>query len=66
MVTAQYGCPLHVYIILSTISWGGYSSVFSPSWMAMTGCRKELVNRGWSLETLGGHWVWGIGCMTVY
>ncbi len=46
MVTAQYGCPLHVYIILSAISWGGYSSVFSPGWMARTGCRKELSNQG--------------------
>ncbi len=24
------------------ISWGGYSSVFSPGCMVMTGCRKEL------------------------
>ena len=31
MVTAQYGySSMLAYIVLSTISWGGYSSVFSP------------------------------------
>jgi hypothetical protein len=42
MATAQYGySSAHVYSS-KLISWGGYSSVFSPGCMVMTGCRKEL------------------------
>ncbi len=44
MVTAQYG----------------YSSVLSPGWMVLTGCRKELGSQGWLLEVPGGHWIEGI------
>ncbi len=55
MVTAQYGYSSRLVYIHKTNSWGGYSSVFSSDWTTMTGYRKELVNPGWSLKTLGGH-----------
>ncbi len=50
MVTAQYGYFSTLVYNPKLLSWGGYSSVFSPGWMAMTGCRKKLGNQGWSLE----------------
>ena len=46
MVTAQYGYSSARVYSPKLISWGGYSSVFSPGWMVMTDCRKELGNRG--------------------
>ncbi len=55
MVTARYGySSLRVYNP-KLIPWGGYSSVFSPGCMVMTGCRKELGGQGWLLEVPGGH-----------
>jgi hypothetical protein len=42
MVTAQYGYSSARVYSLKLIFWGGYSSVFSPDCMVMTGCRKEL------------------------
>ena len=44
MVTAQYGYSSACVYSPKLISWGGYSSVFSPGCMVMTGCRKELGN----------------------
>ncbi len=55
MVTAQYGYSSTLVYISKTNSWGGYSSVFSPDWTAMTGCRHKHGNPGWSLETPGTH-----------
>ncbi len=55
MVTAQYGYSSTLVYIPKKLSWGGYSSVFSPGWTAITDCCKELGNPGWSLETPGGH-----------
>ncbi len=60
MVTAQYGYSSAPVYDPKLISWGGYSSVFSPSCMVMTGCRKELGNQGWLLEVSGGHRIEGI------
>ncbi len=54
MMTAQYGHSSTIVYIPKKLSWGGYSSVFSPGW-TMTGCRKELGNPKWSLEAPGGH-----------
>ena len=42
MVTAQYGYSSAPIYNPKLISWGGYSSVFSPGCMVMTGYRKEL------------------------
>jgi hypothetical protein len=55
MVTAQYGYSSARVYSTKLISWGGYSSVFSHSWMVMTDCCKELGNQGWLLEAPGGH-----------
>ncbi len=55
MVIAQYRYSSALVYIPKTLSWGRYSCVFSSGWMAMIGCRKELDNPGWSLETPGGH-----------
>jgi hypothetical protein len=55
MVTAQYGYSSAPIYNPKLISWGGYSSVFSPGCMVMTGCRKELGNQGWLLEVPGEH-----------
>jgi hypothetical protein len=55
MVTAQYGYSSACVYSPKLISWGGYSSVFSPCYMVMTGCRKKLVSHGWLLEAPGGH-----------
>ena len=60
MVTAQYGYSSTPICNPKLISWGGYSSVFSPGWMVMTGCRKELGNQGWLLEVPGGYRIEGI------
>ncbi len=38
-VTAQYGYSSARVYSPKLISWGGYSSVFSPGCMVMTGCR---------------------------
>ncbi len=65
MVTAQYGYSSTRVYNPKLLSWGGYSSVFNPGWMTMTGCRKELGNQGWSLETPGGHRKRGIGYMII-
>ncbi len=60
MVIAQYGySSAHVYSP-KLISWGGYSSVFSPGCMVMTGCRKELDSQGWLLEVPRGHRIEGV------
>ncbi len=60
MVTAQYRySSAHAYSP-KLISWGGYSSVFSPGCMVMTNCRKELGSQGWLLEVPGGHQKEGI------
>jgi hypothetical protein len=45
MVTAQYGYSSARVYSPKLISWGEYSSVFSPGCMVMTSCRKELVNQ---------------------
>ena len=55
MVTAQYGYSSAPVYNPKLIPWGGYSSVFSPGCMVMTGCRKELGSQGWLLEVPGGH-----------
>ena len=55
MVTGQYGYSSACVYSPKLISWGGYSSVFSPGCMVMTGCRKELGGQGWLLEVPGGH-----------
>ena len=60
MVTAQYGYSSAPIYNPKLIPWGGYSSVFSPGCMVMTGCRKELGSQGWLLEVLGGHRIEGI------
>ncbi len=60
MVAAQYGYSSARVYSPKLISWGGYSSVFSPSCMVMTGCRKELGSQGWLLEVLGGYQKKGI------
>ncbi len=60
MVTAQYGYSSTRVYSPKILSWGGYSSVFSPGWMVMTDCRKKLGNQGWLLEAPGGHWKEGI------
>ncbi len=60
MVTAQYGYSSAPVYNSKLIPWGGYSSVFSPGCMAMTGCRKELGSQGWLLEVTGGHRIEGI------
>ena len=44
MVTAQYGYSSAPIYNPKLISWGGYSSVFSPGCLVMKGCRKELGN----------------------
>ena len=54
MVTAQYGYSSAPIYNLKLISWGRYSFVFSPGWMVMTGCRKELGSQGWLLEYQDG------------
>ena len=38
---AQYGYSFAPLYNPKLISWAGYSSVFRPGWMVMTGCRKE-------------------------
>ncbi len=60
MVTAQYGYSSAPVYNPKLIPWGGYSSVFSPGCMVMTGCRKELGSQGWLLEVPGGHRIEGI------
>ncbi len=55
MVTAQCGYSSVRVYSPKLISWGGYSSAFSPGCMVMTGCHKELGNQGWLLEVPGGH-----------
>ncbi len=60
MVTAQYGYSSAPVYNPKLIPWGGYSSVFSPSCMVMTGCHKELDSQGWLLKVPGGHWIEGI------
>ncbi len=60
MVIAQYGYSSLPIYNPRLIPWGGYSSVFSPSCMVMTGCPKELGNQGWLLEVPGGHQKEGI------
>ncbi len=55
MVIAQYRYSSARVYSPKLISWGGYSSVFSPGCMVMTGCRKELSSQWWLLEVLGGH-----------
>ncbi len=55
MVTTQYGYSSMLVYIPKTLSWGGYSSAFSPGWTAMIGCRNKLGNPGWSLETPEAH-----------
>ncbi len=55
MVIAQCGYSSARLYSPKLISWGGYSSVFIPSWMVMTGCRKKLGSQGWLLEAPGGH-----------
>jgi hypothetical protein len=60
MVTAQYGYSFARVYIPKLISWGRYSSVFSPGCMVMMGCRKELDSQGWLLEVPGGHRIEGI------
>ncbi len=41
MVIAQYGYSSARVYIPKLVSWGGYSSIFSPGCMVMTGCRKK-------------------------
>ena len=60
MVTAQYGYSSARVYSPKLISWGGYSSVFSPGCMVMTGYRKELSSQGWLLEVPGEHRIEGI------
>jgi hypothetical protein len=60
MVTAQYRYSSAPIYNPKLISWGGYSSVFSPSCMVMTGCRKELGSQGWLLKVPGEHRIEGI------
>ena len=60
MVTAQYGYSSAPVYNSKLIPWGGYSSVFSPGCMVMTGCRKELGSQGLLLEVPGGHRIEGI------
>ncbi len=60
MVTVQYGYSSARVYNPKLISWGGYSSIFSPGCMVMTGCHKELVSQGWLLEVPGGHRIEGI------
>jgi hypothetical protein len=60
IVTAQYGYSSARVYSTKLISWRGYSSVFSPGCMVMTGCRKELGSQGWLLEVPGGHRIEGI------
>ncbi len=55
MVIAQYMYSSARVYSPKLISWGGQSSVFSPDWMVMTDCRKELGNQGWLLEAPGGY-----------
>ncbi len=55
MVTAQYGYSSSPVYNPKLISWGWYSSVFSPGCMVMTGCRKELGSQGLLLEVPGWH-----------
>ncbi len=50
MVTARYGYSSAPVYNPKLIPWGGYSSVFSPGCMVMTGCRKELAVRGGFLK----------------
>ncbi len=40
------GGPLMVTVQYGLISWGGYSSVFCPGCIVMTGCHKELGSQG--------------------
>ncbi|BAS84905.1 Os03g0453301, partial [Oryza sativa Japonica Group] len=42
MVTAQYGYSSAPIYNPKLIPWGGYSFIFSPGCMVMTGYRKEL------------------------
>ena len=60
MVTAQYGYSSTPVYNPKLIPWGGYSSVFSPGYMVMTGCHKKLSSQGWLFEVPGGHWIEGI------
>ena len=60
MVTAQYGYSSARVYNPKLIPWGGYSFVFSPGCMVMTGCHKELGSQGWLLEAPGGHRIEGI------
>ncbi len=60
MVTTQYEYSSARVYNPKLIPWGGYSSVFSPGCMVMTGCRKELGSQGWLLEVPGGHRIEGI------
>ncbi len=60
MVTAQYRYSSASVYNPKLIPWGGYSSVFSPGCIVMTGCRKELGSQGWLLEVPGGHRIEGI------
>ncbi len=60
MVTAQYGYSSAPVYNPKLIPWEGYSSVFSPCCMVMTGCRKELGSQGWLLKVPGGHRIEGI------
>ncbi len=55
MVTAQYGYSSARVYNHKLLSWGGYSSVFSHSWMVMTDYRKKLDNQEWLLEAPRGH-----------
>ncbi len=56
MVTAQYVYSSARVYSPKLLSWGGYSSVFSPCWIVIMDCCKELGNQGWPLEVSGGHW----------
>ncbi len=60
MLTAQYGYSSTRVYSPKLISLEGYSSVFSPGCMVMTGCHKELDSQGWLLEVPGGHQIEGI------
>ncbi len=46
MVTAQYEYSSARVYSPNLISWGGYSSIFSPGCMVMMGYRKELDSQG--------------------
>jgi hypothetical protein len=46
MVIAQYGYSSAPIYNPKLISWGGYSSVFSPGWMVMTGVVRNSAVRG--------------------